>query len=127
MEQNAFSLPPFLSTPSIIKETQLAKTLSRGDRGTAVRRAQEWLTLHGLGLKPDGSFGPATEEATRTFQTRRNLPVTGRVDAITFRAMTSPLLSALARLPSTGNLGRDAALYAEQHLAQHPREVGGQN
>jgi hypothetical protein len=112
---------------TIGRETQLEKPLARGARGTAVRRLQEWLTLHGLGLKPDGSFGPATEAAVRTFQAKRSLRVSGEVDQVTFAACTAPILDVLKPIRGSGVLGEDAVACAEQHLAQHPREVGGPN
>jgi peptidoglycan hydrolase-like protein with peptidoglycan-binding domain len=37
----------------------------------------------------DGDFGPITEAALKTFQTRRKLPVTGKVDDATYAALNA--------------------------------------
>jgi Putative peptidoglycan binding domain/CHAP domain len=96
-------------------------------QGPSVRRVQEWVTLRGMGLAVDGVFGAATEAAVRAFQQSKSLPANGVVDDPTFAALTAPLLAALAPIMGTGRLGADATMCAQQHLAQHPREVGGPN
>jgi hypothetical protein len=115
------------AAPVIARETQFAAPLSLGAAGQAVRHAQEWLTFHGLGLKVDGEFGPATQAAVLEFQKRCSLPRTGRVDGPTFDNMIAPLSAVLRPIDGTGVLSQDAPRYAEQHLAQRPREVGGEN
>lgn len=122
-------LSPVISfaAPIVAREMQFAAALGRDATGEAVRHVQEWLTFHGFGLKIDGEFGPATEMAVSAFQQRHSLPAIGRVDETTFDAMTAPLSLALRPIDGTGVLSLDAPRYAEQHLAQHPREVGGQN
>jgi hypothetical protein len=115
------------AAPIVIRETQFAKPLVRDATGEVVRHVQEWLTFHGLGLKIDGEFGPATEMAVAAFQTRHMIAATGSVDEETFDTMISPLDSALRPIDGSGVLSQDAPRYAEQHLAQHPREIGGQN
>jgi hypothetical protein len=40
-------------------EIELDETVSEGRRGKAVKRVQEWLTLHGFGVAIDSDFGPA--------------------------------------------------------------------
>jgi len=101
--------------------------LARDATGEAVRHIQEWLTFHGLGLKIDGEFGAATETAVSAFQKRSSLPVSGRVDEMTFDTMIAPLSAVLRPINGTGVLSQDAPRYAEQHLAQRPREIGGEN
>ena len=56
--------------------------LRRGARGPAVVALQRRLRL-----TADGWFGPRTATAVRTFQRRHHLPVTGVVDARTWRAL----------------------------------------
>ncbi|GAB3664424.1 hypothetical protein GCM10027596_28780 [Nocardioides korecus] len=56
--------------------------LRRGSRGPAVVALQR--RLH---LTADGWFGPRTATAVRTFQRRHHLPVTGVVNARTWRAL----------------------------------------
>lgn len=84
--------------------------------------------MHGTHVKIDGKFGPATEAAVRLFQSSRRRPATGRVDEATFRRLTAPMATALRPIASEGRPpGQLVVAYARQHLAQHPREIGGQN
>ena len=110
------------------RELRLARTMIRGDRGEAVSRVQEWLTLNGIAVVVDGQFGPATEYAVRRFQSRRRLARTGTVDRPTFDEMTEPLHRALAPPSlSPSNLSTGVVSAARQHLRERPREVGGVN
>lgn len=122
-------LSPVVSfaAPVVVRETSFSTAISRNATGEVVRHTQEWLTYHGLGLKIDGEFGIATETAVSAFQQRSGLPVTGRVDGATFDTLLAPLSAVLLPIAGTGVLSQDAPRYAEQHLAQHPREVGGEN
>jgi len=110
------------------RELRLGRTLSRGDRGVAVARVQEWLTLNGIAVVIDGDFGPATEYAVGRFQSRRDLAKTGAVDTPTYDVLTGPLQRALAP-PATPAAGLPAAVVdaARRHLRERPREVGGEN
>jgi hypothetical protein len=101
--------------------------ISAGMSGPMVRSIQEWLTLHKFGLAIDGVFGPATGAAVSAYQQSVSLPATGVVDAATYTSLVSPLANALKALPSASTLTLDIPRYAQQHLDQHPREVGGQN
>jgi hypothetical protein len=62
--------------------------LKRGSRGAAVKTAQLRLGAHGFdpGV-PDGIFGRRTMNATRRFQKKRALNVTGTVNAVTWDAL----------------------------------------
>ncbi len=62
--------------------------LKRGSRGQAVKTAQLRLGHHGCdpGI-PDGIFGRRTMRATRKFQKKRALKVTGTVNAVTWDAL----------------------------------------
>jgi peptidoglycan hydrolase-like protein with peptidoglycan-binding domain len=103
--------------------------IASGARGARARLVQEWLCLHGHNVAVDGKFGPASAAATRDFQRTHALHPTGVVDEPTFDALVTPLRVATRTLtPQPGaTLGRMVVAYAEQHLSQHPREVGGQN
>ena len=81
------------------KELTFGGPYKKGDKKQAVAVVQEWLSLHGQGLKIDKDFGPATEYAVRQFQAAQGLPKTGEVDAATFTALTQPMLKALSPLP----------------------------
>jgi len=100
-----------------------------GLKGDDVKKTQEWLSLHGIGVQIDGIFGPATERAVKEFQEKNNLETTGIVDAETFELLINPMKTALEIFPSGIPMVFRGAItrYARQHLVQHPREVGGQN
>lgn len=109
-------------------ELSFTKPVRRGARGLPARRIQEWLGLHGHSVAVDGDFGPATEAAVAEFQVAQGLRASGVVDRKSFAALTRPMAAALAALPEApADLGAAVVAVAEQHLAQHPREIGGQN
>ncbi len=66
-------------------------TVRRGCAGGAVRRLQTWLNdLRGGDLlAEDGDFGPATEAATRAFQSEQGLAADGVVGGATWRALAA--------------------------------------
>ncbi len=116
---------PKLTPP---RELTFNAEILRGTKGARARLVQEWLCLQGQGVAVDNDFGVATRTAVEAFQEARGLGVTGRVDEAAFAALTDPMRAALAPLaapPET--LGKTVVAVAEQHLAQHPREVGGEN
>jgi hypothetical protein len=109
-------------------EPSFTTTLSQGMRGKRVREIQEWLCLHGYHLVVDGDFGPATRRAVAEFQEQNDLPVGGKVTRATFAELLRPMTRATSAIdPGNRSLGRLVVAYAKQHLAEHPREVGGQN
>jgi N-acetylmuramoyl-L-alanine amidase len=63
--------------------------LRTGDSGDAVRDLQQRLTAAGLetSSEPRGTFGPSTEQAVRSFQAQRGLPVSGTCDGPTWAAL----------------------------------------
>jgi cell wall-associated NlpC family hydrolase len=67
---------------SLLAAPAAAKTLDVGSRGKAVRAVQQR-----LGVTVDGVYGRATARAVRRFQRRHDLRATGRVDAVTRRAL----------------------------------------
>jgi hypothetical protein len=111
-----------------VEDLILRRDLKKGSGGKKVGLVQEWLCLHGIGLKVDKDFGPATDFAVRLFQKRRELPETGVVDQDTFDRLVLPMKNALFDIPGEGRpLGRMVVSYARQHLREGPREIGGQN
>ena len=115
-------------SPHLRREVEFDSAVRRGQRGPGVRRAQEWLSLHGFGLVVDGDFGPATQRQVTAFQESRGLEAVGEVDEATTAALVHPLVQLLRqRLNSSPPLGEAVLEYAHAHLAVHPREVGGQN
>ena len=65
------------SKPNIVKD----------NKGAAVKEAQTLLAKHGFACKPDGDFGPKTQELVKQFQKAKGLPVTGDVDQNTWAAL----------------------------------------
>ncbi|MFR1863041.1 MAG: peptidoglycan-binding protein [Dialister invisus] len=62
--------------------------LKKGDRGDGVKHVQELLMKTGyLSGQADGSYGEYTEYAVQIFQDHAGLPVTGRVDDATLKAL----------------------------------------
>ncbi len=120
--------PPFLP-----KEAVFDGDIRRGAPAKRARFVQEWLSLHGVRVSIDDDFGGVTEAAVKTFQSGAGLPQTGVVDRLTFDRLVAPMLAALRPIaaPPPGalgsTLGQMTVAYAKQHLAQHPREVGGEN
>ncbi len=111
-----------------MSDLELDRPYRRGDTGNQIKLIQEWLSLNGSHVKVDGDFGPASEAAVRQFQTQQGLPVSGIADAATFERLIAPMKAALAPIAAQGRgLGPLVVAYAQQHLAQHPREIGGQN
>lgn len=112
----------------ILREFLFAGETRLGGRGPAVRRAQEWLVLNDYRIAVDGDFGPATRHAVTDFQFAKGLGLTGAVDAVTHDLMIQPLVRALLPIAGEGlALSELVVRYAWQHLAEAPREVGGEN
>jgi hypothetical protein len=121
-------MPAIIATTVEKSDLTLARPLARGDKNKQVRVVQEWLTLHDFKAGIDGDFGPATEVVLRNYQAAAHLPVSGTVDAATFDALTAPIRRATALNTQPGDTLNDLIVrFATQHLAEHPREVGGQN
>ena len=110
-----------------MKDLTIDPDYKRGAKGANVRLIQEWLSLHGFGVVPDGKFGAATEAAVRAFQRKKRIPADGSVDEATFEALVKPMHSALKSPKLRGSLGAMIVAYAKRHLRAHPREVGGEN
>lgn len=94
----------------------------------SVKHVQEWLCFHGIGVEIDGVFGPATEKAVKIFQRQNAMDETGAVDEYTLSKLTKPLQRATQPIVSAStSIGGLTIAYAEQHLQEHPIEIGGQN
>lgn len=121
-----FTPPTAVPLPA---EALYAGDVAEGARGPRARLVQEWLWLQGVRVGVDDDFGPATAAAVRSFQQREALPATGVVDRATLERLVAPLAAALRPIapPPGATLGQMTVLVARQHLAQHPREVGGEN
>lgn len=96
-----------------------------------IKRVQEWLGLNGFYTVIDGIYGPATRQALANFQAAKNLPQPhdGQLTKSTLMELIAPLIYALSPINTAGQstIREMVSLYAQQHLAVHPREIGGQN
>lgn len=105
------------------------KTTARRAKGRRVGQIQEWLCYHDLRTGIDRDYGPATERCVRLFQKKKGLPETGAVDPATWLSLVGPMRAALAEPPKIASLtpARVVKKVAQQHLRQHPIELGGDN
>lgn len=111
----------------VSRELEFATTIRRGERGMRVKRAQEWLGIHGCSTPIDSDFGDATKRTVEEFQRRKGLGVTGAVDRATWDALIEPMTKALAPTAALSSMSSSVLRVAKQHLAQHPVEAGGDN
>lgn len=65
------------------------KVARSGDAGSLVKAAQVQLKRNGYSLTVDGSFGPATLSAVKSFQSKKGLSVDGVVGPNTWRALVA--------------------------------------
>lgn len=101
--------------------------IRQGMKGDRAKRVQEWLVHHGFAVAVDGRFGPATRTGVEQFQVAQGLGATGIVDCATFEALVQPFLRVDRPIDVAGmTLGEATAAYARQHLAEQPREIGGE-
>jgi hypothetical protein len=127
MLPSALAANAFVSTDAR-KELDWTANIEIGAKQMRARRVQEHLTLNGFALSIDADFGPATQKRVKDFQTAKGLPVTGVVNRATWDKLVDPMVRALQPIPA-GNktLTQLTLLYSRQHVAQHPREAGGDN
>ena len=71
-----------IATLALLAAVPAHAALKPGSRGSAVRSVQQR-----LGLPADGVYGRATARAVRRFQRSHRLPVTGRVNVATRKAL----------------------------------------
>lgn len=76
-------LPPSLRPSGDVPVASLP-VLKSGSSGQPVRNAQGLLNAHGLRLTIDGSYGPATLGAVKTYQTKVGLTADGEVGTKTW-------------------------------------------
>lgn len=103
--------------------------LRLGAKNRRVKQIQEWLNFHHCRTAIDGHYGPATAACVSDFQGARRRKRTGQVDAGTWNLLVKPLREALAAPDHLHNCSAQQAVLAvaEQHICQHPVEIGGEN
>ncbi|MEZ6183377.1 MAG: peptidoglycan-binding protein [Planctomycetota bacterium] len=74
---------------TVAAATEPSGPVSNGSRGPQVQALQRQLNERGAQLTPDGIFGGNTETALKAFQQSQGLPVTGRLDEATQRALAT--------------------------------------
>ena len=106
-----------------------SETIGRGTRGQAVRRIQEGLNFHDCRTSIDGDFGPATEDCVKDFQRMKRKSPSGQVDANLWNLLVKPMTTALKAPTVTAGMSAQQAVLAvaNQHVDQHPVEIGGAN
>jgi len=111
-----------------MSDLTLERNYKKGERGKKVKLIQEWLCLNNINIPVDGNFGPATEAAVLRFQRNNGLESDGIVGSKTFEKLITPMKKAIAPISADDkSLGDMIVEYANQHLKQHPKEIGGQN
>lgn len=111
-----------------VRDLEIDQSYRRPAHGPKVHLIQEWLGLNGFKVKIDDDFGPVTEQAVKDFQKWAGLSPTGIVDKETFAHLTRPIWAALNAIAGDKyTLGQLTVAYAQQHLRQHPMEIGGEN
>jgi len=119
---------PRTTLTSTQRELGFPGNLKVGDRGTSVKRLQEWLAIHGVLKGPvDQEFGNGTADAVSAFRKAQALAAVGPLDQSTWDVLIAPLRKADAFVP-TGAGAREAVVEtARAHLDQGPVEIGGEN
>lgn len=110
-----------------LKRELLVNTPIGPGKGKPQRLVQELLCLNGHPIVVDSDFGSATRSALDAFCSAVGLPTGAPVDQAAMDRLAQPLLRAVRPVTPAANLGEAAVKVARQHLAEHPREVGGQN
>ncbi len=110
-----------------MSELKLDRSYRLGSRGKKVKWIQEWLSLNGIGVVPDGDFGPATDLAVKVFQERHDLAPSGVVGRETYALLIAPMRFVLEPISPRRSLRATVVAYARRHLRKRPLEIGGQN
>jgi hypothetical protein len=106
-----------------------AKIIAKGTKNKTVKRIQEWLNYHHCRTGIDGDYGPATEACVEDFQSMKRLKKTGKVDKTTWNALVKPMRDALTAPRGIKSMSDSEAVLAvaNQHVEQHPFEIGKPN
>lgn len=114
---------------SVMDELKFPGDIAQGAAGRKARRVQEWLTIHGFRTPIDEDYSVATARAVTNFQAARGLTggTSGKVDQATWQELVAPMARAFGTIVASASFDATVRAVAEQHLREHPIEVGGQN
>lgn len=115
--------PRFQNDAGLAQVTAGNKALKIGDKSESVRKVQQALGDMGFynGDRFDGSFGRMTATALRNFQSSRQLPATGRLDARTLASLNQTVPAVGFKLWDDPVQKQDAALIPDNKLADGRR------
>lgn len=99
-----------------------ASALSYGDQGEEVAQIQTALSNLGYDVTVDGSFGPATANAVKQFQSAKGLEADGLIGASTYRALMGRDIPEVSR--GTGYVERRIVQTSLQYVGV-PYQFGG--
>ena len=117
-----------LDYPStVMQELDFPGDIRKGAQGRRARRVQEWVSIHGFKTVIDEDFRDATVRAVRLFQAARGLSTTGEVDQATWKELVAPMMRAFSTIDHGSQFSDTVRRVAEQHLREHPIELGGSN
>ena len=108
------------------KELKVTTPIGRG-KSKGAKLVQEYLRVNGINVGIDSDFGDATAEGLKKFCTSHGIPAAASVDQAMMDRLAQPLLRAIAKVAPKADLGATVVTVAEQHLKEHPIEIGGQN
>ena len=105
------------------------KVIKKGARNNRVKQIQEWLNFHQCRTGIDADFSSATQTCIKDFQKKNGLPVKGEVDKSTWKALVKPMKDVLQAPGNITSMTTSEAVLAvaNQHVNQHPIEIGGDN
>ncbi|WP_421918998.1 peptidoglycan-binding protein [Marinifilum sp.] len=103
--------------------------IRKGDKGSDVKRVQEWIKLWSLTDKDfktpiaiDSDFGPVTLRAVKAFQEYKGLKPDGIIGNLTWRALTNPMKEAFSFV-NESELADLIIAYCLAHTKLKAREI----
>jgi len=108
------------------QELKVAAPIGRG-KSKGAKLVQEYLKVNGISVGIDGDFGDATATGLAQFCSAQTIPVATTVDQGLMDRLAQPLLRAIAPVAAQATLGATVVAVAQQHLKEHPIEIGGPN
>jgi len=86
-EQKAAAEAKVAAPKANVEEAKGKPVLRLGQKGVFIKEAQRLLEKNGYQCRPDGDFGPKTQDLVEQFQKARSIPVTGEIDQPTWAAL----------------------------------------